>query len=223
MTVVINRAEPRPAMAPPARVSVNGTVISRDAITREIQNHPASKPMLAWQQAARALVIRELLLQEAARLGIETKPQSDDEGRRETEEEALLRQLAEREIVTPDPDDEVCRRYYAKTRLHPINHTLVVRRDVAERDPTLARRIFDAFVAAKADARRTAAGVLQPYFDTGQMDGSAAQAFANDPMAYGVRPNRRILETVAGYVQRQGLLARPVALEEVFAPEMLDV
>ena len=113
MTVVINRAEPRPAMAPPARVSVNGTVISRDAITREIQNHPASKPMLAWQQAARALVIRELLLQEAARLGIETKPQSDDEGRRETEEEALLRQLAEREIVTPDPDDEVCRRYYA--------------------------------------------------------------------------------------------------------------
>jgi 4,5-dihydroxyphthalate decarboxylase len=121
-----------------------------------------------------------------------------------------------------DPAAE-CRRYYAKTRLHPINHTLVVRRDVAERDPTLARRIFDAFVAAKADARRTAAGVLQPYFDTGQMDGSAAQAFANDPMAYGVRPNRRILETVAGYVQRQGLLARPVALEEVFAPEMLDV
>ena len=101
MTVVINRAEPRPAMAPPARVSVNGTVISRDAITREIQNHPASKPMLAWQQAARALVIRELLLQEAGRLGIEADPLTDDEGRRETDEEAQVRTLVEQEVHVP--------------------------------------------------------------------------------------------------------------------------
>ncbi len=54
----------------PATVSVNGVAIARDAIAREMQHHPAPKPIAAWQQAARALVIRELLLQEARRLGV---------------------------------------------------------------------------------------------------------------------------------------------------------
>ena len=44
---------------------------SRSAIARETQNHPAAKPIDAWLAAARALVVRELLLQEARRLGIE--------------------------------------------------------------------------------------------------------------------------------------------------------
>ena len=51
----------------PVTVSVNGVSIARDAIVREMQHHPAPKPIAAWQQAARALVIRELLLQEARR------------------------------------------------------------------------------------------------------------------------------------------------------------
>src|SRR5512143_4313507 len=47
------------ALLKPAAVSVNGVVIPRDAIAREVQNHPSSKPIEAWQSAARALVIRE--------------------------------------------------------------------------------------------------------------------------------------------------------------------
>ena len=49
-------------------VAVNGVVVPRESIARETQNHPADKPIDAWQAAARALVIRELLLQEARRL-----------------------------------------------------------------------------------------------------------------------------------------------------------
>ena len=49
----------------PKTISVNGAVIAREIIAREVQNHPAEKPILAWQAAARALVVRELLLQEA--------------------------------------------------------------------------------------------------------------------------------------------------------------
>ena len=48
----------------PRAISVNGKVIPREVIAREVQNHPAEKPILAWQAAARALVVRELLLQE---------------------------------------------------------------------------------------------------------------------------------------------------------------
>ena len=63
----------------PVPVTVNGTAIARDAIVREMQHHAAAKPIAAWQQAARALVIRELLLQEARRLGVTPLPASDEE------------------------------------------------------------------------------------------------------------------------------------------------
>lgn len=98
-----------------AAVNVNGVTIPRHAIARETQNHPATKPYAAWQAAARALVIRELLLQEARRLGIEAEPQAEDD-RRETGDEALIRCLIKREVTTPEPDDASCRRYYERNR-----------------------------------------------------------------------------------------------------------
>lgn len=106
----------RPPLPEPAVVSVNGVVIAREAIAGEIQNHPASKPQFAWQQAAQALVIRELLLQEACRLGIAVEATTDKSGRRKTEEEAVLRALIETEVAVPEPDEQVCRRYYEHNR-----------------------------------------------------------------------------------------------------------
>ena len=100
----------------PVAVSVNGVAIARDAIVREMQHHAAAKPIAAWQQAARALVIRELLLQEARRLAVAPQPISDAEGRRETDEEAMMRALIEREVAVPETDDETCRRYYENNR-----------------------------------------------------------------------------------------------------------
>lgn len=96
----------------PKTVSVNGTVIPREVIAQEVQNHPAAKPILAWQAAARALVVRELLLQEAARLGIAAAPLRDPDGRTETAEEAAVRTLVEREVVTPQVDEAACRAFY---------------------------------------------------------------------------------------------------------------
>ena len=100
----------------PVAVSINGVAISRGAIAREVQNHPASKPIEAWQSAARALAIRELLLQRARLVGIIPAPVRDSAGRCETEEEALIRGLLEQEVHTPEPDEQTCRRYYAKNR-----------------------------------------------------------------------------------------------------------
>ena len=100
----------------PVPVSVNGVTIPRDAIVREMQHHPAAKPIAAWQQAARALVVRELLLQRARQVGLSAEPISDADGRRETDEEALMRGVVEREVTVPEPDDATCRRYYAQNR-----------------------------------------------------------------------------------------------------------
>lgn len=101
-------------LPPRTRITVNGAVIPHALISREVQNHPAATPAAAWSAAARALVVRELLLQEARRQEISPEPESDAEGRRETDEEAMIRALVEREVVTPEPDEEICRRYYSQ-------------------------------------------------------------------------------------------------------------
>jgi len=117
-------------------VSVNGVVVARAAIARETQNHPASKPIEAWLAAARALVVRELLLQEARRLDITPVPIADVEGRRETDDEALIRMLIAREVVTPRADETACRRYYDMNRrrfrtpdLYEVRHILLAAPD----------------------------------------------------------------------------------------------
>jgi peptidyl-prolyl cis-trans isomerase C len=100
----------------PVEISVNGVVIPRDMIAREVQHHPASKPVEAWLSAARALVVRELLLQQSRRIGIAASPLRDEHGRRETDEDALIRQLIEREVRMPEPDEETCRRFYEQRK-----------------------------------------------------------------------------------------------------------
>ncbi|HTO64217.1 MAG TPA: peptidylprolyl isomerase [Bradyrhizobium sp.] len=142
----------------PKTVSVNGTVISREVIAREVQNHPAEKPILAWQAAARALVVRELLLQESQRLDIAAEPLRDAEGRSETPEEAAMRALIEREVVTPAPDGAACQRFYEQNRrrfrtgdLYEAAHILIAapRNDVAAR--AAARAIAEQILASVSE------------------------------------------------------------------------
>lgn len=91
-------------------ILVNGAEIPPAAVAAEMQYHPAPSRQQAWTAAATALVIRQLLLQEAARLGIAADADADgDPG----SEEAIVQALLAREVATPEPDDEVCRRYWS--------------------------------------------------------------------------------------------------------------
>lgn len=97
-------------------VKVNGVAIPREVIAREVQYHPSPTPIEGWKGAARALVVRELLLQEARRLEIIGEPVADDDGCRETEDEAAIRTLVAQEVRTPTADLATCRRYYEQNR-----------------------------------------------------------------------------------------------------------
>lgn len=107
-----------------ATVSVNGVVIAHDRIAQEIQHHPSGSVVKAWQAAARALVVRELLLQEAAKCELRATPEEDGDGRKETDEEALMRTLVESAITIPEPDEPSCRRYYEGNRRRFRSHDL---------------------------------------------------------------------------------------------------
>jgi peptidyl-prolyl cis-trans isomerase C len=98
------------------RIAVDGIAIPHDVISREAQNHKGPTPLAAWTAAARALVVRALLLSEARRLSVAFGALHDEQGRRETEEEAMIRALIEREVTTPVADAAACRRYYDSNR-----------------------------------------------------------------------------------------------------------
>jgi peptidyl-prolyl cis-trans isomerase C len=160
----------------PVTVSVNGVAIARDDIQREMQHHPASKPIAAWQQAARALVVRELLLQRAKFLGLTPEPIGDEAGRRETNEEALMRGVVEREVIVPEPDDETCRRYYE-------------RNDARFRSPEIYEAAHILFAAlpsdpdAYAQARAAAEDALVALKERPESFASMAQAHSRCPSA----------------------------------------
>jgi peptidyl-prolyl cis-trans isomerase C len=160
----------------PVTVSVNGVAIVRDAIQREMQHHPASKPIAAWHQAARALVIRELLLQRAKHLGLTPEPISDEAGRRETDEEALMRAVVEREVTVPEPDDETCQRYYAQnsarfrsSHIYEVSHILFA----------ALPENHEAYAQARADA----ASVLTTLQESPECFEALAKAYSRCPSA----------------------------------------
>lgn len=92
-------------------ISVNGVSITPQAMALELQYHPAESREDAVYQAARALVIRELLQQRIAELGLALQV-----GAGENEEEAATRLLLEREVQVPQCDEATCLRYYENNR-----------------------------------------------------------------------------------------------------------
>lgn len=116
---------PRPSLrGKVSRVAVDGVEIDPEAIAREMQNHPGEDPAESWREAARALVVRELLLAEARRLGLEPDPEDLEESRRETDEESLLRELMEQAVEPARPTAAERRRAYEGMKDHFVTPTL---------------------------------------------------------------------------------------------------
>ncbi len=128
-----------PKAAPVIRaISVNGVSIPEADVLAEAQNHPAENPGGALRAAAEALVIRELLWQEAKRLDIDVSSVRDEAGRMETERDAAIRLLMEREVQAPLATEEECRRYYdrhpEKFRTEPLFEARHILLSAAESD-----------------------------------------------------------------------------------------
>lgn len=137
------------------RISVNGIIVASQDILREARNHAVEQPAEAWQAAATALVVKELLVQEARRLGVTGEPASDGEGRTETVEEAAIRHLVEREVAVPSASEEECRRYFDRHRSRFCSATL-----------TETAHILIAASPKDAEARQGALAMAQSLCDS---------------------------------------------------------
>jgi 4,5-dihydroxyphthalate decarboxylase len=120
---------------------------------------------------------------------------------------------------------EVERDYYRRTRVFPIMHTVVIRRDVYEANRWVAQALTKAFVEAQRkvyrDLEETAAHkAMLPWLPANVAE--VKREMGEDWWAYGFAPNRHVLETFLRYHHEQGLSKRRLAPEELFAPETLE-
>ncbi len=110
--------------------------------------------------------------------------------------------------------------YYRRTKIFPIMHLVVIRRDIYEAHPFVAESLFRAFNAAKdlALARmRSRSGTLPfmlPWMKAHveELD----REFGPDPWPYGIEPNRPTLEAFITYLVEQDMIAKPIAIEDLF-------
>jgi len=98
-------------------ILVNGHVLAETEIAREMQNHPASDFATARHDAALALVVRELLLEQAAASGHLTK---DFRAAEPAKQEEAIQLLLSEAVAIPEADAKTCRRYWQanRTRFH---------------------------------------------------------------------------------------------------------
>ncbi len=98
-------------------------------LVREAQNHaaPKGKPGIAWRQAANAVALRTLLLQEARARGIPAEPVEVGPGRFETEAEALIRGLLESAVHVAAPTEEAIRADGQRCRHRPARRGILIR------------------------------------------------------------------------------------------------
>jgi 4,5-dihydroxyphthalate decarboxylase len=121
----------------------------------------------------------------------------------------------------PDPVAEGVR-YYRKTGIYPINHGMVIKRELHERHPWAVLNIVKAFNAANSIADKERVAHADYYFETGVLPAEAKKAHAAPILRHGIAPNRRTIETVAQYSNEQGLTPRVMKLDELFAANTLD-
>ena len=115
--------------------------------------------------------------------------------------------------------------YYAKTKIFPIMHTVVIRRDVYEKSRWVAQSLCKAFVKAQQLAYAElydsgALGTMLPWL-TQHVEETRALMGA-DFWPYGLERNAHTLATFLRYSFEQGLSKRQLKPEELFAPESLE-
>ena len=121
---------------------------------------------------------------------------------------------------------EVEAAYFKKTGIFPIMHTVAMREDLWKESPWIAVSLFKAFQRAKAEAYARL-NDLSPYRISlvwfREPVKQQKEILGDDPWPYGLAKNRHAVETLMGYLYEQGLAPKKLAVEELFAPNTLEL
>ena len=111
--------------------------------------------------------------------------------------------------------------YYRRTKLFPLMHLVVIRRDIYDTNPEVAQSLYDAFCRAKdislEHMKYTGALRYMLPFLPADLD-EIEDVFDGDPWPYGIETNRPTLEAEVQYMVEQHYIAKAMPIGELFAP-----
>lgn len=115
--------------------------------------------------------------------------------------------------------------YFRRTRIFPIMHTVVIRREIYEQNRWVAQSLTKAFCQAQQetyqDLSETAAlKVMLPWLSAHVQE--TRREMGDDFWPYGFDQNRQTLSTFLRYSFEQGLSKHLLQPEQLFAPETLE-
>jgi len=113
--------------------------------------------------------------------------------------------------------------YFGNTGIYPINHSIVVRNDVLEANPWLAKELFTMFTAAK---RTYLESVRSNRDDMNSADKAlmdVTEIVGDDPLPYGLVSSMPALEALIQFCVDQQVIPEKVEPEQVFAPSTLTL
>ncbi len=112
--------------------------------------------------------------------------------------------------------------YNRRTRLFPIMHTVIVRREIQDKYPWVAVNLFKAFRQARdlcyQDMLQTDALKYSLPWLPAEVE-QTQKLMGKDFWPYGLEKNRHVIETLVRSSFEQGLAAREIPIEELFARE----
>jgi 4,5-dihydroxyphthalate decarboxylase len=101
---------------------------------------------------------------------------------------------------------------------YPINHLIVIKDELIAQHPDLPADVFNAFAEAKRKyIERLKAGQIAKPTEVDQLH-KRVMEITGDPLPYGIAPNRKVIEELIGHALTQGIITKPVTVEQLFAP-----
>lgn len=125
----------------------------------------------------------------------------------------------------PDRKAEA-KRYFKKTGFFPINHVIIVRKELVDANPWIATNLFNAFVRSKQicfEINKKKTEMPHSFVWLEDLYDEINEVFGDDPFPYGFKANSKILDAMTTYSNEQGLTPRKLEPAELFFPNTIDL
>jgi 4,5-dihydroxyphthalate decarboxylase len=121
--------------------------------------------------------------------------------------------------LMPDDGEAVIGEFYKKTGAFHANHQFIIQRRLVEDDPEAALRLYNAFLESKQLAYRKAreAQSAYLYFPQNHFE-EQARVFGEDPFPMGLKAMRKTLQRAMQGSLEQGLIRKPLNIDEIYHP-----
>ena len=128
------------------------------------------------------------------------------------------------DIVRLIPDFQAAEEaYYRRTKIFPIMHVIVIRKDVVDENRWVMGNLYGAFEEARQRSLArlfdiSASRFLIPW--AGDYAAKMQALLGEDYFPYGLEPNRRTLEMVLLWAYEQGIASKHLKTEDLFPEEV---